>query len=67
MLIANNMPGADNHLSVITDCFEKAEKADIVVAYIQQGGVTLLRNPLDRIGHAVRIICRIHLQRPPPP
>ncbi|MDD9875076.1 MAG: phospholipase D-like domain-containing protein [Gammaproteobacteria bacterium] len=61
MLIANHMPDADNHLRAIADCFEKAEKADIVVAYIQQGGVALLQNSLDRIGHAVRLICSLDM------
>ena len=61
MLIANHIPDADNHLRAIADCFEKAEKADIVVAYIQQGGVALLQNSLDRIGHAVRLICSLDM------
>lgn len=61
MLIANRMPGADNHLHVIADCFEKAEKADMVVAYIQQSGVTLLRDSLDRMGRAARLVCSLDM------
>jgi len=61
MLIANQTPDADNHLRILTDCFEQAEQADVVVAYIQQSGVTLLRNPLDRIGRATRLICSLDM------
>lgn len=61
MLIANRMPDTDNHLRVITDCFEKAQSADMVVAYIQQSGVTLLQDSLDRIGRATRLVCSLDM------
>jgi len=61
MLIANQTPDANNHLRVITDRLEQAEQADVVVAYIQQSGVALLQQPLDRIGRATRLICSLDM------
>ncbi len=61
MLITNNTAAGHDHLSAITDCFEKAEKADLVVAYVQQTGVNLLQSPLARIGRAVRLICSLDM------
>jgi len=61
MLIVNQTPDADDHLRVITDCFENAKRADMVVAYIQQSGVTLLQDSLGRIGHAARLVCSLDM------
>ena len=57
MLISNGMEKLPSYYAVISEQFKKAEKIDLAVSYIQQSGVSTLKELIAQLGSNIRLVC----------
>ena len=57
MLISNGMEKLPSYYAVISDQFKTAEKIDLAVSYIQQSGVSTLKELIAQVGSNIRLVC----------
>lgn len=57
MLISNGMEELPSYYAVVSDQLKKAEKIDLAVSYIQQSGVSALKELITQVGSNIRLVC----------
>ena len=57
MLISNGMEKLPSYYAVVSEQFKKAEKIDLAVSYIQQSGVSTLKELIAQLGSNIRLVC----------
>ena len=65
MLVHNQIDNLPSYLDIIKDQFQKACKVDLVISYVQQSGVGLLKGPIIRMirnGFKVRLVCSFDME-----
>lgn len=62
MFVHNQIDGATNHYDVVTKQFLKARRADLVIAYVQQSGASLLKRYIVNTDCEVRLVCSFDME-----
>ena len=62
MFVHNQIDGVSNYHDAIAKQFRQARRADLVIAYVQQSGVSLLKKYIANTNREVRLVCSFDME-----
>ena len=62
MFVHNQIDGVSNYHDAVTKQFRQAHRADLVIAYVQESGVSLLKKYIANTNREVRLVCSFDME-----
>ena len=62
MFVHNQVDGIPNHYDAVTEQLLKARKADLIIAYVQESGVSRLKQYIVNADCEIRLVCSFDME-----
>ena len=62
MFVHNQINGVSNYHDAVAKQFRQARRADLVIAYVQQSGVSLLKKYIANTNREIRLVCSFDME-----
>lgn len=62
MFVHNQIDGVSNYHDAVAKQFRQARRADLVIAYVQQSGVSLLKKYIANTNLEIRLVCSFDME-----